>query len=151
MFGEDEQAQRAELRLPGGFGGRIKQAEPSGIARIDERGVTFASHLDGSKHLLTPEVSIGIQEVLGSDIIMAFDECTPYPASRELARRGVENSLAWLERCVAAHGSSTQALFPIVQGSVYPELRAECAQLRMERDLLSRAAAFFAQENVLPR
>jgi queuine tRNA-ribosyltransferase len=95
---------------------------------ISPEGVRFRNEIDGSTVMLTPERSIEIQHSLGADIIMAFDECTPYPASRELARRGVENSLAWLERCVAAHGSSTQALFPIVQGSVYPELRAECAR-----------------------
>lgn len=95
---------------------------------IRPEGVRFRNEIDGSTVMLTPERSIEIQHSLGADIIMAFDECTPYPASRELARRGVENSLAWLERCIAAHGASTQALFPIVQGSVYPELRAECAR-----------------------
>jgi len=95
---------------------------------ISPEGVRFRNEIDGSTVMLTPERSIEIQHALGADIIMAFDECTPYPASRELARRGVENSLAWLERCIAAHGASTQALFPIVQGSVYPELRAECAR-----------------------
>jgi queuine tRNA-ribosyltransferase len=90
---------------------------------ITPEGVRFRNEIDGSQVMLTPERSIEIQHALGADIIMAFDECTPYPATVELAKRGVENSLAWLERCVRAHRSSEQALFPIVQGSVYPELR----------------------------
>ena len=90
---------------------------------ITPEGVRFRNEIDGSKVMLTPERSIEIQHALGADIIMAFDECTEYPATPELARRGVDNSLFWLARCIAAHGSSNQALFPIVQGSVYPELR----------------------------
>jgi queuine tRNA-ribosyltransferase len=95
---------------------------------ILEKGVRFRSELDGSELLLTPERSIEIQHALGADVIMAFDECTPYPASVEQAERGVSNTLRWLERCVAAHGKSEQALFGIVQGSVYPELRRRCAE-----------------------
>ncbi len=95
---------------------------------ITPEGVRFRNEIDGSTVLLTPERSIEIQAALGADIIMAFDECTPYPATPELARRGVENSLAWLARCVKAHRASEQALFPIVQGSVYPELRAHSAR-----------------------
>ena len=94
---------------------------------IEEDGVRFKSEVDGSELFLTPERSIEIQHALGGDIIMAFDECTPYPADRDLARQGVRNTLRWLERCVRAHGDGAAALFPIVQGSVYPELRAECA------------------------
>ena len=90
---------------------------------ITADGVRFKNEVDGSEVMLTPERAIELQHVLGADIIMAFDECTPYPATPELAKRGVEHSLAWLERCVAAHRGSEQALFPIVQGSVYPELR----------------------------
>ena len=95
---------------------------------ITAEGVRFKNEIDGSTVLLTPERSIEIQHALGADIIMAFDECTPHPASQELARRGVDNSLAWLERCIATHGASPQALFPIVQGSVYPELRSLSAR-----------------------
>jgi queuine tRNA-ribosyltransferase len=93
-------------------------------------GVRFKNEIDGSEVLLTPERSIEIQHALGADIIMAFDECTPYPATDALAKRGVENSLAWLERCVAAHraAGSEQALFPIVQGSVFPEWRKRSAR-----------------------
>jgi queuine tRNA-ribosyltransferase len=95
---------------------------------ITPEGVKFRNEIDGSAVMLTPERSIEIQAALGADIIMAFDECTPYPATPELARRGVDHSLAWLARCREAHKGSTQALFPIVQGSVYPELRALSAR-----------------------
>ena len=97
-------------------------------AAIESDGVRFKSELDGSELFLTPERAIEIQQALGADIIMAFDECTPYPADEQLARRGVQNTLRWLERCVAAHGEHEAALFPIVQGSVYPKLRRECAR-----------------------
>ncbi len=102
---------------------------------ITPEGVRFRNEIDGGAVMLTPERSIEIQHALGADIIMAFDECTPYPATRELARRGVDHSLAWLERCISAHGSSSQALFPIVQGSVYPELRSDCARAIVRFDM----------------
>jgi queuine tRNA-ribosyltransferase len=97
---------------------------------ITDRGVRFRNELDGSEMDLTPERSIQIQHALGADVIMAFDECTPFPADAGLARAGVRRTLAWLERCLAAHAGheSVQALFGIVQGSVYPELRRECAR-----------------------
>jgi queuine tRNA-ribosyltransferase len=95
---------------------------------ILEQGVRFRSEVDGSEILLTPERAIEIQHALGADIIMAFDECTPYPATEALAERGVLHTLRWLERCVVAHGASEQALFGIVQGSVYPELRERSAR-----------------------
>jgi queuine tRNA-ribosyltransferase len=97
---------------------------------ITDRGVRFKNEVDGSEMDLTPERSIQIQHALGADIIMAFDECTPFPADQALARTGVRRTLAWLERCMAEHAGreGRQALFGIVQGSVYPELRRECAQ-----------------------
>ena len=95
---------------------------------ITPEGVRFKNELDGSEVMLTPERSIEIQQALGADVIMAFDECTPYPATHELARRGVENSLRWLERCGHAHRDSQQALFPIVQGSTFLDLRELCAR-----------------------
>jgi queuine tRNA-ribosyltransferase len=104
------------------------------LNRVTEEGVHFQSHLDGSRHLFTPELVMDIQRALGADIAMAFDECTPYPATEERARRSMEMTLRWAERCVRrfAEGadaeSSGQALFGIVQGSVYPELRARCAR-----------------------
>jgi queuine tRNA-ribosyltransferase len=97
---------------------------------ISDRGVRFKNEVDGSEMELTPERSIEIQHALGADVIMAFDECTPFPADPALARNGVRRTLAWLERCCTAHAGreATQALFGIVQGSVYPELRRECAR-----------------------
>jgi queuine tRNA-ribosyltransferase len=97
---------------------------------ISDRGVRFKNEVDGSEIELTPERATEIQHALGADIIMAFDECTPFPADEALARTGVRRTLAWLERCMRAHSGHEpqQALFGIVQGSVYPALRRECAQ-----------------------
>ena len=102
---------------------------------IGADGVRFRSEIDGSEIVLTPERTIEIQNLLGADIIMPLDECTPYPATRELAARGVDHTLSWLERCVAAHGEREQALFGIVQGSVYPDLRRACADGVVSHDL----------------
>lgn len=100
------------------------------LRTIDDDGVTFASHIDGSLHRLTPERSIAIQEQLGADIIMAFDECAPYPISFEGAEAAVERTARWAERCVKAKTRADQALFGIVQGSVYEELRQRsCRQI----------------------
>ena len=104
-------------------------------AEIGPDGVRFRSEVDGEPMLLTPELAIESQHALGADIIMTFDECTPYPATQELARRGVENTLRWAERCLAAHQGSDQALFAIVQGSTYPELRRHCALQLAKLDL----------------
>jgi queuine tRNA-ribosyltransferase len=103
---------------------------------ISDRGVRFRNELDGSSLELTPERAIEIQNALGADIIMAFDECTPFPADEALARSGVRRTLLWLERCVLAHAQAkSQALFGIVQGSVYPELRRACAESLVALDL----------------
>ena len=96
--------------------------------RIDDEGVTFRSHLDGSLHRFTPERAIAIQEQIGADIIMAFDECAPYPTTHDYARRAMERTHRWLERCIAAKTRPDQALFGIVQGSVFPDLRRESAR-----------------------
>ena len=105
-------------------------------AEISDRGVRFASEVDGASIELTPERSIAIQHALGADIAMAFDECTPYPADEKLARTGVRRTLAWLERCAKAHaGNRSQALFGIVQGSTYRHLRTSCAQAVIAMDL----------------
>jgi queuine tRNA-ribosyltransferase len=96
---------------------------------IGDHGVRFKNEVTGSAMELTPERSIEIQNRLGADVIMAFDECTPFPADEATARSSVRRTLAWLERSVRAHARpDAQALFGIVQGSVYPELRAECAK-----------------------
>jgi queuine tRNA-ribosyltransferase len=95
---------------------------------ISDHGVRFKNEVDGSSVELTPERSIEIQNALGADIIMMFDECTAWPADETLARNGVRRTLGWAERCLRAHARpGDQALFPIVQGSVYPRLREECA------------------------
>ena len=92
--------------------------------KISEDGVTFNSHIDGKKIFMTPEESIKIQENLGSDIVMVFDECTDYPASYEDAKKSMELSMRWAERCKVAHKSKS-ALFGIVQGGMYKDLREE--------------------------
>ena len=95
---------------------------------INDRCATFVNEVTGKQMDLTPERSIQIQNQLGADIIMAFDECTPYPATRELAGQGVRRTLRWMDRCMKAHGRAhDQALFGIVQGSTFPELREACA------------------------
>jgi len=97
--------------------------------RLDETGVTFRSHIDGSEHHLSPERSMEIQGLLGSDIVMAFDECTPFPASEAAAAESMRLSMRWAERSRAAFGVAPgRALFGIQQGSTYPELRAESAE-----------------------
>ncbi|RMF11531.1 MAG: tRNA guanosine(34) transglycosylase Tgt [Alphaproteobacteria bacterium] len=103
------------------------------LRTLDEDGVTFRSHLDGSRHRLTPERSIEIQGLLGSDIVMVFDECTPYPASEEEARTSMELSMRWAERSRRAFDAnreqaSRSALFGIVQGGVYEDLRHRSAE-----------------------
>ena len=93
------------------------------LRRITEQGVTFRSPVDGSRVFLGPEESMQVQRALGSDIVMIFDECTPYPATRDQARASMELSLRWAARSKQAHGDSAAALFGIVQGGMYAELR----------------------------
>ena len=95
------------------------------LNRVTEDGVEFRSHLDGSRHFFSPERSMEVQRVLGSDIVMAFDECTPYPVTRSEARRSMQLSMRWAVRCKKAMEGSRQALFGIVQGGVFPDLRRE--------------------------
>ena len=98
------------------------------LRKTSEEGVNFRSHLDGARHLLTPERSMEIQRLLGSDIVMAFDECTPFPADERAAAASMRRSMRWAERSRTAFGERPgHALFGIQQGSVYPELRAESA------------------------
>lgn len=99
------------------------------LRKIKEEGVEFRSHLDGSKHFLSPEKATEIQNDLGSDIIMAFDECAPYPADRQYVKNSLERTTRWLERCKAAHKyPERQALFGIVQGGMYKDLREQSAR-----------------------
>ena len=95
------------------------------LRRISEQGVQFRSPVNGDRVFLGPEESMAVQRALGSDIVMVFDECTPYPASETEARRSMELSLRWAERSRSAHGDNPAALFGIVQGGMYPALRAE--------------------------
>ncbi|HEY8930742.1 MAG TPA: tRNA guanosine(34) transglycosylase Tgt [Mucilaginibacter sp.] len=105
------------------------------VRKIKEEGVTFRSHIDGSKHLFTPENVMDIQRIIGADIIMAFDECTPYPCEYHYARRSVDMTHRWLKRCCDRFDSTepkygySQTLFPIVQGSVYKDLRVKSAEM----------------------
>ena len=104
------------------------------VRKIKEVGVTFRSHIDGSKHLFTPENVMDTQRIIGADIIMAFDECTPYPCDYRYARRSMEMTHRWLKRCCDRFDSTDplygydQTLFPIVQGSVYKDLREKSAE-----------------------
>ncbi|MPW24555.1 tRNA guanosine(34) transglycosylase Tgt [Alkalibaculum sp. M08DMB] len=107
----------------------------SDLRNITEEGVTFKSHLDGSKHFISPELAIEIQNALGSDIIMAFDECTPYPATYEYAEKSLERTIRWAKRCKDAHNNTdNQALFGIIQGGMYKELREKSVKEMVELD-----------------
>ncbi|MFQ3188805.1 MAG: queuine tRNA-ribosyltransferase [Gammaproteobacteria bacterium] len=97
------------------------------MRKITEEGVHFNSPVNGSKIFLSPEVSMQVQRDLGSDIVMVFDECTPYPAEANVARESMEMSLRWAARSKAAHADNPNALFGIVQGGIYPDLRRESA------------------------
>lgn len=102
--------------------------------KLSEEGAMFRSHIDGSKHLFTPESVMDVQRIIGADIMMAFDECTPYPCDKEFAKKSMELTHRWLKRCIDRFDTTeplwghSQALFPIVQGSVYPELRKQSAE-----------------------
>lgn len=106
------------------------------MRKITEEGVKFRSHIDGSKHMFSPEKSMEVQNALGSDIIMAFDECPPYPADRTYAKNSLERTTRWLERCKAVHkNTEKQSLFGIMQGSMYQDLRYQSAMEIVEMDL----------------
>lgn len=106
----------------------------SGTRKLDEKGVIFQSHIDGSRHNFNPETVIDIQRIIGADIIMAFDECTPYPCDYDYAKNSLQITHNWLDRCIthfdrtdAKYGYS-QTLFPIVQGSTFKDLRKQSAE-----------------------
>ncbi|XVG95161.1 tRNA guanosine(34) transglycosylase Tgt [Eubacteriales bacterium KG127] len=107
-----------------------------GLRKITEEGVTFQSHIDGSRHMLTPEKVIEIQTALGSDIMMAFDECPPYPADKTYVEKSLKTTLGWLKRCKAAHhNTEKQALFGIMQGGMHYDLRKRSAEEIVAMDL----------------
>jgi queuine tRNA-ribosyltransferase len=97
------------------------------LRRVDDNGVGFRSHIDGSEHFLTPEAAIGLQERLGSDIIMALDECLPHDAGMSQVREAMGRTHRWAERCLKVHRRQDQALYGIVQGGMSPEMRRESA------------------------
>jgi len=103
-------------------------------SQVSEEGVTFQSHLDGSRHFLTPEKAIEVQEALGADIIMCLDECIPFPASDEYSREATERTVRWARRCQGAKTRADQALFAVVQGGTSSELRCLCAEQLAEFD-----------------
>ena len=100
----------------------------SKLRKITEEGVHFSDPKNGSKHFISPEISMQIQEDLGADIIMAFDECAPYPCDYKHAKEAMDRTHRWLKRCFEAHKNPRQALFPIVQGAFFEDLRKEAAQ-----------------------
>ena len=107
----------------------------SDLRKITEDGVEFKSHLDGSKHMFTPESVMEIENSLGADIIMAFDECCPYPSTYEYAKNSMERTTRWAQRCKEAHkNTDKQGLFGIVQGSMYKDLREKSAKDLVEMD-----------------
>lgn len=105
------------------------------LRKITEEGVTFRSHIDGSKKFLSPEVSMEVQMALGSDIVMAFDECVPYPADYNYAKQSTERTIRWLQRCKEAMTAPNQGLFGIVQGGMYKDLREWSARETTAMDL----------------
>ncbi len=113
--------------------------------KITEEGVQFQAHTDGSKHFFTPEYAMDIQRVIGGDIIMAFDECPPYPCDYGYAKQSMEMTHRWLQRCITRVNETeglygySQALFPIVQGSVYKDLRTKSAEVIAEADMPGNA------------
>ncbi|MGF7398751.1 tRNA guanosine(34) transglycosylase Tgt [Thermoanaerobacterium thermosaccharolyticum] len=122
---------RAILTDSGGF--QVFSLGP--LRKITEDGVEFRSHLDGSRHFLTPEKVIEIENALGADIIMSFDECAPYPADYDYVKNSMETTLRWAKRGKEAHKNiDKQALFGIVQGGTYDDLRRECANRLVDMD-----------------
>jgi len=113
--------------------------------KINEEGVTFKSHIDGSKHFFSPEIAMDIQRSIGADIIMAFDECTPYPCDYEYAKKSMELTHRWLTRCADRIKNTEpkygygQVLFPIIQGSTYKDLRQQSAEFVARQELPGNA------------
>lgn len=99
-----------------------------GLCKIDDDGVWFNSHIDGSRHYLTPAGAVEIQQQLGADIAMCFDECAPYPCSYEEAEGAVRRTTQWAQKCKSAHSRADQALFGIIQGSIFADLRERSAR-----------------------
>lgn len=116
--------QRGILTDSGGF----QVFSLQGLRKISDEGVLFNSHIDGSRHFLSPEIVMDIEQKLGADIAMCFDECAPYPCSYEEADRAVTRTSLWARRCRDSHQREDQALFGIIQGNIFPDLRARSAR-----------------------
>ncbi len=106
----------------------------SPLCKISDEGAAFRSHIDGSEHFLTPELAVKYQESLGADIIMVLDECSAYSDSKEKVKRAMERTHRWAERCLEAHRSDKQALYAIVQGGMFPDLRQDSAEYLTKLD-----------------
>ena len=118
------------------------------LRKITEEGVRFRSHIDGSAHMISPEKSMEIQNALGADIIMAFDECAPYPADRRYVKDSLQRTTRWLKRCKDYHQDwERQSLFGIMQGGFYKDLRKESAAAIVDLDLPATRSADFRSEN----
>ena len=111
----------------------------SALRKITEEGVKFKDPKNGQAHFISPEISMKIQEDIGADIIMAFDECAPYPCDHKHAKLAMERTHRWLERCFNAHKNEKQALFPIVQGAFFDDLRKESAKVISSYDAVGYA------------
>ena len=107
----------------------------SEFTKVSDNGVEFKSPVDGSTKFFSPETAVKAQEDLGADIIMAFDECVPYPCEMEMARTAMERTVDWAKRCLSVHTKEEQTLFGIIQGSVFKELRIECAEKLIDLNL----------------
>ena len=107
----------------------------SPLCKITDEGVKFRSHIDGSEHFLTPELAIKYQEALGADVIMVLDECSAYGDGKEKIKKAMDRTHRWAERCLKAHKTKNQALYAIVQGGMFPDLRKESAQYLSALDL----------------
>ena len=114
------------------------------LRKISEEGVTFRSHIDGSKKFLSPEIATQSQMDLGADIIMSFDECVPYPADFKYTRESMELTLRWAQRCKDTMTNPNQGLFGIVQGGMYKDLRIECANRLVDMDFPGYAVGGFS-------
>jgi len=140
---------RAILTDSGGF----QVFSLSHLRQVTDEGVVFRSHLDGDLHRFTPESVVDVQLALGSDILMALDECLAYPASYELAKQSVERTLRWAEagfhhyRRRIEDGGGGRGLFPIVQGSMYPDLRRRCATELLRLEAGGYAIGWACQKN----
>ncbi len=133
--------------------GRRDIARPKTLLKISEKGAAFRSYIDGSKHLLTPEGSIDIQRKLGADLIVTFDECTPYHSDRKYTERSLRLSNRWGDRCIAEFErghDGRQALYGILQGGVYQDLRHEAADLRERPPVLRQRRRRHARRGQRP-